>query len=122
MEASNVNGRVSWTDLVAQKRQQCDEIPAEWQLSGNLLDLAANNPHLLEADVPRRSGIMSNAELDVTENYSASQLLRELSTGKLDSVTVTTAFCKRAAIAQQVVSHRHVWTRECRPDSSRLRA
>lgn len=114
MEPSHVNGRVSWTDLVAQKkRQQCDGIPANWQLSGNLLGLAVSNPRLLEADVPRRSGIMSNAELDITENYSASQLLRELSTKKLDSVTVTTAFCKRAAIAQQMVSHRRVWTREC---------
>lgn len=91
-----------WQDLVARKRQECkDKIPREWTLSADLL---AVPPRLLDHDLPRRSGLLSELELDLTENYTASQLLPKLASGQVSSLVVTTAFCKRAAIAQQVVS------------------
>ncbi|KAJ5308928.1 hypothetical protein PENANT_c013G06980 [Penicillium antarcticum] len=93
----------SWQNLVAQKQRECQQkIPREWVLSGDLLtDLPAR---LLEYDVPRRSGLLSDSELDITQNYTASQLLVRLASGRVSSLDVTTAFCKRAAIAQQVLS------------------
>lgn len=92
----------NWQDLVAHKRRECQgKIPAEWALSGDLL---AVPPRLLDYDLPRRSGLLSDLELDITENYSAGQLLEKLASGQVSSLAVTTAFCKRAAIAQQVVS------------------
>jgi amidase len=93
----------SWQDLVAQKqRESKQKIPREWVLSGDLLtDLPQR---LLEYDVPRRSGLLSETELDLTENYTASQLLVSLASGRVSALDVATAFCKRAAIAQQVVS------------------
>ncbi|RAL06112.1 amidase [Aspergillus ibericus CBS 121593] len=85
-------------DLVARKRRECQEkIPSEWTLSRDLL---AVPPHLLEYDLPRRSGILSEDELDLTENFSATQLLAKLASGQVSSLEVTTAFCKRATIAQ----------------------
>lgn len=61
-------------------------------------------PQLLEYNLPRRCGLLSESELEITENYPATQLLAKLASGQLSSLAVTTAFCKRAAIAQQVVS------------------
>lgn len=99
----------SWQDKVAQKRQSRDsQIPLDWRLSNEQLAQFSNHgkgARLLEADVPRRSGILSDAELALTEEYTASDLLRKLSTGQVSSLAVTTAFCKRATIAQQLVSN-----------------
>lgn len=104
-ESDAVNGQASWQELVAVKQEQCDKkIPVEWRLREKQLAHASQNVRLLETDVPRHSGILSEAELDITEAYSASDLLRKLSTGQVGSVEVTTAFCKRGAIAQQLVS------------------
>lgn len=52
--------------------------------------------------VPYESGIMTPEELALTEK-DATGLLRLISEGKLKSYDLTLAFCKRAAIAQQVV-------------------
>ncbi|KAJ5731330.1 uncharacterized protein N7483_005838 [Penicillium malachiteum] len=89
-----------WLELVARKRNECREkIPKEWILPTEHLN---NSPHLIEYDAPRRSGLLSELELDITENYTATQLLRKLAVGNVTSLDVTTAFCKRAAIAQQL--------------------
>ncbi|OOF94627.1 hypothetical protein ASPCADRAFT_397432 [Aspergillus carbonarius ITEM 5010] len=95
---------VRWQDLVAQKRRECQEkIPTEWTLSTDLLVVP---PRLLEYDFPHRSGLLSEIELELTENFSATQLLAKLASGQVSSLAVTTAFCKRAAIAQQVALDR----------------
>lgn len=92
----------NWQDLVAAKQQEGREkIPQQWRLNTEQLALA--DVRLIEADVPRRSGLLSDLELDITENYTASQLLVKLATGQTSSLDVTTAFSKRAAIAQQLV-------------------
>ncbi|KAI2840227.1 hypothetical protein CBS147321_7233 [Aspergillus niger] len=94
-----------WRTLVGQKRKQLDaQIPSEWRLTEKFLAAIPTNGHLIEADVVRGSGILSEKELSITENHSATALLAELSRGNLTSVEVTTAFCKRAAIAQQLTS------------------
>ncbi|KAJ5788480.1 hypothetical protein N7457_003470 [Penicillium paradoxum] len=95
----------NWQDIVAAKRQECQQkIPREWLLSADQLALAQNNPRLLEVDIPRRSGLISELELEITEKYSAEELLAKLASGQLSSLAVTTAFSKRAAIAQQLTS------------------
>lgn len=52
---------------------------------------------------PKESGIMSEEELKITES-SATDLVHQMASGKLTSVAVTTAFCKRAALAHQLVN------------------
>jgi len=97
--------QTNWKDLVAAKQQECEQkIPPDWRLSTDEVAFAKQTPRLIEADIPRRSGLLSDLELDVTENYTASQLLVKLASGQVSSLDVTTAFCKRAAIAQQLVS------------------
>ncbi|KAJ5142820.1 uncharacterized protein N7515_001607 [Penicillium bovifimosum] len=102
---TSTTNSTTWQDLVAAKQQECKQkIPHEWQLSAEQLALAQKTPRLLEADIPRRSGILSDLELDITENYTASQLLDKLASGQISSLAITTAFCKRAVIAQQLTS------------------
>jgi amidase len=59
-------------------------------------------------DLPYTCGIMSKEELELTDK-DATELLELLASGKVKSYDVTLAFCKRAAIAQQLVRiHYHV--------------
>ena len=59
---------------------------------------------LLKLQVVRKSGILSERELDITESYTATQLRDQIARGQLKSVEVTVALAKRAALAQQFVS------------------
>ena len=54
-------------------------------------------------DMPRKCGLLSEQELQITEDYEVTALIAALASGKLTSLAVTTAFSKRAAIAQQLV-------------------
>jgi len=96
------NSQSNWQAKVAQKQQQCrDAIPEAWRLPPSIMKSLAfpldkNVNKLLELDIPRKSGILSERELAITESHSVSELLAE----------VTLAFSKRAAIAQQLVSFR----------------
>ncbi|KAG5923635.1 hypothetical protein E4U53_003535 [Claviceps sorghi] len=100
-----VHGSEDWRVLVAKKQQQVNaRIPMAWRLDGALIASTHENGKLLEADIPRRSGILSQQEIEITEQYSAGQLLRRLAQAKVTALAVTTAFCKRAAIAQQLTS------------------
>ncbi|KAL4755380.1 hypothetical protein BDW72DRAFT_200039 [Aspergillus terricola var. indicus] len=94
-----------WQAAVAEHRKILDLlIPAGWKLSEEFRASLPADGRLLQADPVRKSGILSEAELDITENYSAGQLLQRLAWGDVSSLAVTTAFCKRAAIAQQLTS------------------
>ncbi|KAL4785682.1 amidase signature domain-containing protein [Aspergillus varians] len=95
----------TWRALAADRRKQLDLlIPTEWKLSDEFKASLPADGRLLQANPVRKSGILSDTELDITENYSAAQLLQKLSRGEVSSLAVTTAFCKRAAIAQQLTS------------------
>lgn len=87
----------SWEDIAADKRERIDKsIPSEWRIdTKNLPDDVMG--------VPAKCGLLSAEELKITES-SAVDLVAQLAKGELKAVTVTTAFCKRAAIAHQVVS------------------
>jgi amidase len=99
-----------WQTKVAHKQQQCrDAIPREWQVPPEvlkLLDLPLDKKpnRLIDLDVVRKTGILSDRELAITEKYTVRELLAELASGHVTSVEVTTAFSKRAAIAQQLTS------------------
>lgn len=89
-----------WRDIAARKKaEQYARIPEAWRLSQST-DL--NESNILQ--VPRQSGILTDVELQITEKYNASDLVDELAKGNLTSESVATAFCKRAAIAQQLTN------------------
>jgi amidase len=54
-------------------------------------------------EIPRICGLLTQKEIDITENYEAVSLLEKIAKRELSSYAVTTAFCKRAAISQQLV-------------------
>ncbi|KAE8364095.1 amidase signature domain-containing protein [Aspergillus caelatus] len=101
----NTATKCNWETRVAEKREQLElQIPQDWRLNATFLSTLPSNGHLVEADIPRHSGLLSDEELDITEQYTAAQLLQKLAWGEVTSLAVTTAFCKRAAIAQQLTS------------------
>ncbi|GLA03421.1 hypothetical protein AnigIFM60653_003040 [Aspergillus niger] len=82
----------------SKQAQTAAAIPPEWTLPADiLLDSSAN-----VLDVPRTCGLLTEREIHITEDYDATALLEKLAPGEFSSVEVTTAFCKRAAIAQQL--------------------
>ena len=88
----------AWEELVAEKkRRQTASIPQEWLITppaGEILDVT---------DVPAKCGLLSTGEVEITEVGKVAILLHKVATGEWSSVEVTTAFCKRAFIAHQVI-------------------
>ena len=86
----------NWEQLAADKRKRIAEsIPSDWLIR----DLPSDDNVFT---YPKESGLLSAQEIEITES-SATELVAQLAQGKLKSVDVTLAFCKRAAIAQQLV-------------------
>ena len=90
----------SWEAIAADKKSRIEAtIPAEWRLKSIPTEDSVMG-------VPKSSGIMTAEELAITES-TAVDLVSEMAAGKLTSVAVTTAFCKRAALAHQLVRFRY---------------
>lgn len=88
-----------WQTIARQKQtQRAASIPPEWRLAS---PPSQDQRNVL--DIPRTCNILSDEELKITETYDATDLVGMLRTGGLKSQVVTIAFCKRAAIAHQVV-------------------
>ncbi|KLO19358.1 general amidase [Schizopora paradoxa] len=88
-----------WETLVADKRKrQTDSIPKEWLIS------LPSEDCLDVTNVPNECGILTAKELEITELDDVDALLLNLASGKWSSVEVTTAYCKRAFIAQQLTN------------------
>lgn len=88
---------MAWETLATDKRSRIlASIPSEWRIK---------TPPTTDSVMgyPKESGIMSGEELAITES-SATDLVVKLAAGSLSSVAVTTAFCKRAALAHQLVN------------------
>lgn len=98
-----------WQSLAAEhKEKQRKAIPAEWTLTDDQIQTLVGDGtdkagRLIELQSVRKSGLLSEEELSITEDYTATQLLDKIALRELKSVDVVTAFAKRAAIAQQLV-------------------
>ncbi|KAJ4217599.1 Acetamidase [Fusarium solani] len=91
---------MTWETIAKDKKRRIDEsIPTEWRIKIPTYDGSMLN-------FPKDSGIMTLEELVITES-SATELVNKMAAGELTSVAVTTAFCKRAALAQQLVNCAH---------------
>ena len=88
----------AWKAKAAKKREsQLTSIPKEWHLPEPLPTPKNAYEYL------KTSGILTKEELEITETTDATVLLRKMASGSLSAVKVTTAFSKRAAIAQQLI-------------------
>ena len=98
-----------WQGLVAKHREkQYECIPPDWRLSPDALARlsgkgTASEGKLIQLQAARKSGLLSEKELAITEQHTASQLLEKMARRELTSREVTVAFAKRAALAQQLV-------------------
>lgn len=94
----------TWRTKAAVKRAtQLSKIPKEWLLPSEYLtgvDETSSNNIL---DIPAKCGILSPTELSIT-SLDATSLAKEVSSGSLKATAVATAFCERAAIAQQLAN------------------
>ncbi len=96
--------QTTWQEKVEIKISQArDNIPSEWRLSAGYIELSQDTPQAV-LDIPRRCGSLTEREIHITEDFDATALLEKLGSREFTAVEVTTAFCKRAAIAHQLTS------------------
>lgn len=95
---------VKWQDVArAKQSQRYASIPAEWRLPTSITDQISSKANISVLDIPENSGILTAKDLEITEKYDATDLLEMLRKKAFTSYEVTLAFCKRAAIAHQLV-------------------
>ncbi|TKX20240.1 amidase-like protein 13 [Elsinoe australis] len=85
--------------VIAQKKQEtrASLIREEWRLKEKYEGMNV-------LDVPSKCGILSQKELQITSEGDAVDLVEKLKNGVYTAEEVTLAFCKRAAIAQQLTN------------------
>lgn len=99
-----------WKTLAsAHASKQLSSIPSDWILDGaKLREISgagtSREGHLVELDAARKSGLLSEEEITITQDFSATSILEHIRDQKFSAEEVTLAFCKRAALAQQLVS------------------
>ena len=94
-----------WQAKAAKKRaDEHAKIPAAWRLPAEHLVGIDATADISVMDVPRTSGLLSAVELEITERYSAVTLAQAVQSGQVKATAVAEAFCKRAAIAQQLTN------------------
>lgn len=92
-------GDKTYVDISRAKCEQRDRlIRDEWRISKKLS--LGNN--ILQ--VPKTCGILTEREISITEDNDAVDIVEKIRQQELTAEEVTVAFCKRAAIAQQLVS------------------
>lgn len=74
-----------------------EQIPKEWLIPKEY----SSCTNFME--LPITCGILSDEEINITSNFDATALLEKLRSGMWTAEQVTIAFCKRAAIAHQLV-------------------
>ncbi|EZF33305.1 hypothetical protein H101_03120 [Trichophyton interdigitale H6] len=89
------------------KIPQSWRLPAQWIPAGILsAEESITNTRSYDqsdiTDIPRRCGLLTARELEMTETWDVKGLLAEIANGKLSCKDVCQAFCKRAAIAHQL--------------------
>ena len=88
-----------YLEVAQSKREQRQKrIPKAWLLSQDQL----RSRDLLS--LPKHCGILTEREFHITQTHDAVDIANGIASGKLSAKEVAVAFCKRAAIAQQVVS------------------
>jgi amidase len=88
----------TWKETARQKRaQQASRIPEAWRLKSIPATFEDCRP------VIESSGILTPLELEITNTTNAEVILSKISSCEWSSLAVATAFCKRAAVAQQLI-------------------
>ncbi|KAL4874631.1 amidase signature domain-containing protein [Aspergillus karnatakaensis] len=93
----------SWQTIAAKKRAEvAAKIPSQWRLPSHYTDKVEETSNWNVLNVPRECGVLSARELEITESYDAVALVDAIALEIYTAEEVAIAFCKRAAIAQQL--------------------
>lgn len=93
--------KTHWQETANSKREDRDsKVPSQWRIPAN--QLPPPDRRFVE-HWPQESGLLTPNELQVTES-TASEVVRRIANRQWTSEQVTSAVCKRAAIAQQLVN------------------
>lgn len=91
---------MSWEEIGQKARTRLSEsIPSQWRIPAEKL------PPVEQLDVmgfAHQSGLFSEREISITTS-SATEIVKHVASGKWKAEDVTRAFCKRAAVAHQLV-------------------
>ena len=91
---------LDWTDIAAKAQTRLiNSIPREWRIPHDKLP---KDDQLDVTSFPQKSGLLSDEEIRITESF-ATEIVGAVAAGEWTAEEVTRAFCKRAAIAHQVV-------------------
>lgn len=77
----------------AKKKAQMSLIPEDWRLPSAWQPESISNRKNLK-DIPRQCRLLTHNEIQLTEDYDATQLTQDIKEGNLKCVDVTRAFCK----------------------------
>ncbi|KAL4808606.1 amidase signature domain-containing protein [Aspergillus unguis] len=92
---------MTWESVAEKKRDALKaSIPAEWVIPADILP---SEDQLDVTTFPKESGFFTDRELEITST-TAPAILSHLSSGSWTSEEVTKAFCKTAAVAQQLTN------------------
>ncbi|RGP69382.1 hypothetical protein FLONG3_7778 [Fusarium longipes] len=95
----------SWKQIAALHRErQVEAVPSEWLLADKQLETLRDGDDLIQSNVVHKSGLLSQKEIDITERFTASELLEKIHRQEITSEEVIVAFSKRACLAQQLTS------------------
>jgi amidase len=95
--STNSNGKTPrWQEVAERRKEEIKSGISQYFAPAELLK-DQNSINL-----PQKSGVLSERELELT-GLTATKLLPLIHNGTYTAVEVTTAFCKRAAIAHQAV-------------------
>jgi len=74
----------TWQSIAQAKQQQnLQKIPQEWRLPTDILSKVSPKATYGVLDIPRSCGMLSEREVQLTENYDASALLVMLAKGEV---------------------------------------
>lgn len=89
-----------WEDISTKAKEVLRRsIPEEWRISEDKLPPDDQKD---VTDFPAKCGLLNDNELKITDSY-ATEIVARIATGEWKAEDVTRAFCKRAAIAHQLV-------------------
>lgn len=95
-------GGQDWKEISAKAQEILyNSIPSEWRIPKDKLPSEDRKD---VTDFPAKCGLLSDAEVKITDSY-ATDIVKKIAAGEWKAEDVTRAFCKRAAVAQQVVCY-----------------
>lgn len=95
----------NWREIAQAKKKSVDElIQKEWRLPEEIKSKYNAETPVNIIGLHKTFGILNEKEINITESYTAKELLQKIANKEFTSLEVTTAFCKRAAIANQLTN------------------